>query len=55
VLDPVRVEALVARLADQERDAAVRGLALLADAAERQMAEYARTTGRGRGEQASGQ
>ena len=55
VLDVARVEALVARLADDERDAAVRGLALLADAAERQMAEYAGTTGRGRAEQASGQ
>jgi DNA-binding MarR family transcriptional regulator len=36
VLDPPRVEALVARLTDDEREAAVRGLALLAEAAERQ-------------------
>lgn len=36
VLDPPRVEALVARLSDDERDAAVRGLALLAEAAQRQ-------------------
>jgi DNA-binding MarR family transcriptional regulator len=36
VLDPPRVEALIARLNDDEREAAVRGLALLADAAERE-------------------
>lgn len=36
VLDPPRVEALVARLTDDERETAVRGLALLADAAQRQ-------------------
>lgn len=35
VLDPPRVEALVARLGDEERAAAIRGLALLADAAQR--------------------
>ena len=35
VLDPPRVEALVARLGDAERAAAIRGLALLADAAQR--------------------
>jgi DNA-binding MarR family transcriptional regulator len=35
VLDPSRVEALLARLTDGERDAAVRGLALLATAAHR--------------------
>ena len=35
VLDPPRVEALVARLGDTERAAAIRGLALLADAAQR--------------------
>ncbi len=35
VLDPPRVEALVARLRDTERAAAIRGLALLADAAQR--------------------
>jgi DNA-binding MarR family transcriptional regulator len=55
VLDVARVEALVARLTDEERDAAVRGLALLADAAERQMAEYAGGAARARAEQASGQ
>jgi MarR family transcriptional regulator, organic hydroperoxide resistance regulator len=32
VLDPARVAALVARLSDEERDAAIRGLALLAEA-----------------------
>ena len=36
VLDPPLVEALVARLSDDEREAAVRGLALLAEAAQRQ-------------------
>ena len=36
VLDPPRVEALVARLTADEREAAVRGLALLADAAQRE-------------------
>jgi DNA-binding MarR family transcriptional regulator len=35
VLDPSRVEALLARLTDEERDAAVHGLALLATAAQR--------------------
>ncbi len=35
VLDPSRVEALLARLTDSERDAAIRGLALLATAAHR--------------------
>jgi DNA-binding MarR family transcriptional regulator len=37
VLDPARVEALVARLADDERARAVEGLALLARAAQEQM------------------
>jgi len=37
VLDPSRVEALLARMSDTDRDAAVRGLALLADAAQRQL------------------
>jgi DNA-binding MarR family transcriptional regulator len=37
VLDPSRVEALLARMSDDDRSAAVRGLALLADAAQRQM------------------
>ncbi len=35
VLDPSRVETLLARLTDSERDAAIRGLALLATAAHR--------------------
>jgi DNA-binding MarR family transcriptional regulator len=35
VLDPPRVEALLARLTDDERDVAIRGLALLAGAAGR--------------------
>ena len=35
VLDPPRVEALVSRLTDDERELAVRGLALLAEAAGR--------------------
>jgi len=35
VLDPVRVEALLARLSDDERDAAIHGLALFAAAAQR--------------------
>jgi MarR family transcriptional regulator, organic hydroperoxide resistance regulator len=41
VLDPARVEALVSLLADDEREAALRGLALLARAADDQMARYA--------------
>ena len=43
VLDPPRVERLMARLTDEERDAAIRGLGLLADAAQQQMAERAPT------------
>ena len=39
VLDPPLVEAMIARLTDAEREAAIRGLALLADAAQTQMAE----------------
>jgi DNA-binding MarR family transcriptional regulator len=35
VLDPARVEALLARLTDNEREAAIHGLALLAAAAQR--------------------
>ena len=35
VLDPPRVESLLARLSDQEREAAIHGLRLLADAAAR--------------------
>src|SRR5438045_307823 len=37
VLDPARVEALVARLSDEERGLAIEGLALLARAAQEQM------------------
>lgn len=37
VLDPSRVEALLARMSGDDRDAAVRGLALLADAAQTQL------------------
>jgi DNA-binding MarR family transcriptional regulator len=37
VLDPSRVEALLARMSGEDRDAAVRGLALLADAAQGQL------------------
>jgi MarR family transcriptional regulator, organic hydroperoxide resistance regulator len=36
VLDPPLVEALVERLSNEERELAIRGLALLADAAQRQ-------------------
>jgi DNA-binding MarR family transcriptional regulator len=43
VLDPPLVEALVARLTDEEREAAVRGLGLLAIAAQRQMEERGRS------------
>ncbi len=41
VLDPPLVEAMVARLNDEERDAAIHGLGLLASAAQRQMEERA--------------
>jgi len=41
VLDPPLVEAMVARLTDEDRDAAIRGLGLLAAAAEAQMGERA--------------
>jgi DNA-binding MarR family transcriptional regulator len=37
VLDPARVEALVARLSDQDRERAIEGLGLLARAAQEQM------------------
>jgi DNA-binding MarR family transcriptional regulator len=37
VLDPPRVEALVRRLTDRERDLAIQGLSLLARAAREQM------------------
>jgi MarR family transcriptional regulator, organic hydroperoxide resistance regulator len=43
VLDPPRVERLMARLTDEERETAIRGLGLLADAAQQQMAEDAPT------------
>src|SRR5262245_26731490 len=39
VLDPPLVEAMVARLSDDDRQAAIRGLELLARAAQEQMAE----------------
>jgi DNA-binding MarR family transcriptional regulator len=52
VLDPERVEALVARLDDADRDVALRGLELLARAAEEQMAS-SQPPGRS-GEQAAG-
>jgi MarR family transcriptional regulator, organic hydroperoxide resistance regulator len=42
VLDPALVEALVERLSDDDREAAVRGLEILANAAQQQMAERAR-------------
>ena len=41
VLDPPLVEAMVARLNDEERAAAIHGLGLLASAAQRQMEERA--------------
>ena len=53
VLDPARVEALVARLGDDDRDAAISGLALLARAAQEQM-ESGRQS-RGREDRAAGE
>jgi DNA-binding MarR family transcriptional regulator len=50
VLDPRRVEALVARLSDDDRTRAVEGLALLARAAHEQMSQ-----GRGPGAEDTGQ
>jgi DNA-binding MarR family transcriptional regulator len=44
VLDPALVEAMVGRLSEEDRESAVRGLALLAKAAHEQMAEQARGT-----------
>lgn len=41
VLDPPLVEAMMARLTDAQREAAIRGLALLAGAAQTQMSERA--------------
>jgi len=46
VLDPTRVESLVARLSDEERRRAVEGLALLARAAQEQMHGETRESGR---------
>jgi DNA-binding MarR family transcriptional regulator len=43
VLDPPLVEALVSRLSDDDREAAVRGLTLLASAAQAQMADRGRS------------
>jgi DNA-binding MarR family transcriptional regulator len=45
VLDPPLVEALVARLTEEERTAAIRGLGLLARAAHEQMAERSEQAG----------
>jgi DNA-binding MarR family transcriptional regulator len=47
VLDPGRVESLVARLGDEERRRAVEGLGLLARAAQEQMHESARQEAEG--------
>jgi MarR family transcriptional regulator, organic hydroperoxide resistance regulator len=51
VLDPPFVEALMARLTDEERQAAVHGLGLLADAAQRQMGQRAADGQRRKAEQ----
>ncbi len=40
VLDPALVESMLQRLGASDRDAAIRGLSLLADAAQDQMAEH---------------
>lgn len=48
VLDPTLVESLVTRLSDEDRDKAVHGLALLASAAQAQMAEQASRNREGR-------
>jgi DNA-binding MarR family transcriptional regulator len=55
VLDPARVEALVARLSDEEREAAIAGLDLLARAAQLLMESRADTRHTGREDKASGQ
>jgi MarR family transcriptional regulator, organic hydroperoxide resistance regulator len=44
VLDPSRVERLMTRLTEEERETAIRGLGLLAEAAQQQMAERAPTS-----------
>jgi DNA-binding MarR family transcriptional regulator len=49
VLDPVRVRALLARLTTEERQAGIRGLALLARAGSEQMEEQSKRKKRGRG------
>jgi DNA-binding MarR family transcriptional regulator len=49
VLDPARVRALLARLTAGEREAGIRGLALLARAGSEQMEEQSKRKKRGRG------
>lgn len=45
VLDPVRVESLLSRLTEREREAAIRGLALLATAAHQAIASFRQESG----------
>ena len=52
VLDPARVEALVARLSDQDRERAIEGLGLLARAAQEQMHEATRHKAEGKRQEA---
>ena len=49
VLDPVRVRALLARLAPEQREAGIHGLALLARAGSEQMEEQSKRRKKGRG------
>lgn len=49
VLDPTRVSALLARLTAGEREAGIRGLALLARAGSAQMEEHSKRKRKGRG------
>lgn len=49
VLDPLRVQAMLARLSAEEQDAGIAGLALLARAGSAQMGELSRRKRRGRG------
>jgi len=49
VLDPSRVRAMLARLSEEERDAGVAGLALLARAGNEQMSKLSMRKRRGRG------
>lgn len=49
VLDPARVRALLARLSPEERQAGIRGLALLARAGSEQMEEQSKRKKKGRG------